>query len=343
MEDVMKKHWISAAGPSFPATACIAALLVACGGQYPATQGGTTPTSPAATTPNNKGELKDSGMDLSKAALPFRILRADGGTEVEPEQFFNQLASSASVCLGETHPNPHHHWAQLRMLEEVINRRNGKKMALGMEMFQRPFQGVLDDYSAGRIDEAAMLSRTDWANRWGYDFALYRPLMALAIKREIPIIALNISTELKDKIKRTGIDGLTTKERARVPEVDVDDADHKAWFDDLMASMGGGHSGGHGQSSGKGDDEIARKIYFSQVLWDETMADTATKWLAGDSERHIVVLAGSGHCHESAIVRRMRRRGAGPTISIRPVMEGKEAGELANPTTDYLFVLIPPK
>ncbi len=331
----MTKQWIL--GP------CLVIVATACGGQYPSTKSGTTPTQPSAAAQSDK-ELKDSGMDLQRAALPFRILRTDGGTELTPEAFFEELVPAAGICLGETHPNPHHHWAQLRVLEEMINRRNGKKMALGMEMFQRPFQGVLNDYAAGKIDEAAMLSRTDWAARWGYDFSLYRPLMKLAVKRELPILALNVSTELKDKIKRKGIDGLTDKDRAKVPEIDLDDADHKAWFNDLMAEMGGGHGGGHGHGHGdKSDDDMALKIYRSQVLWDETMADTAVRWLKDDKEKQIVILAGSGHCHESAIVRRMQRRGAGKTISIRPVMQGKEARELVNPQTDYLFVLIPPQ
>ena len=329
----MRKQWITAVG--------LVMLTAACGGQYATTQAGTTPSSPAkASEPK---ALKDTGMDLRRAALPFKILRSDGGQEVAPDLFFDDLASAAGICLGETHPDPHHHWAQLRMFEEVVTRRNASKMALGMEMFQRPFQGVLNDYGAGRIDEAAMLSRTDWANRWGYDFALYRPLLALAVKREIPILGLNISKELKDKIKRRGVDGLTEKDQAKVPEVDVDDADHKAWFEDLMAEMGGGgHGHGGGHSGNKDAEEMARKIYFSQVLWDETMADTATRWLGEQPERHVVIIAGSGHCHESAIARRMRRRGAGRIISVRPVIQGKEARELANPQTDYLFVLIRP-
>ena len=277
-------------------------------------------------------------MDISRAALPYKVLHARGGQEVAPEKFFDELAAASAICLGETHPNPHDHWAQLHMLQEIVNRRNGRKMALGMEMFQLPFQGVLDDYAAGRIDENTMLSRTDWANRWGFDFALYRPLMNLAIKQSIPILALNISAELKDKIKRRGIDGLTPTDRAMVPEINLDDAEHRAWFEDLMADMG---SHGHGQSSGE-DKQLAQQIYLSQVLWDETMADTATRWVKGEADRHVIIIAGSGHCHDSAIVRRMQRRGAGSVISIRPVMQTKVADELASPQTDYLFVLIPP-
>ena len=320
------------------------AAVAGCGGTYPAGNSSTTPTATAGTpaAPAGDKEIEDSGMDIRRAALPFRILRASGGAEITPDAFFEELAAADSVCLGESHKNPHHHWAQLRMFEELVNRLEASKMALGMEMFQRPFQGVLNDYGAGKIDERAMLTRTDWANRWGYDFALYRPLMALAVKQEIPILALNISTEFKEKIKRVGIEGLTEKERARAPEVNVDDPDHKAWFDDLMG--GGAHSSSHGGGhASQEDDEKARRFYFVQVLWDETMAETASSWLTAEAGRRMVVIAGSGHCHESAVVRRMKRRGVKKVLSVRPVLESGAAQELADPQTDYLFVLISPQ
>ena len=62
------------------------------------------------------------------------------------------------MCVGEEHPNPHHHWLQLHVVRELIQRLpRGARLALAMEMFQRPFQGVLDDYAARRIDAAALI------------------------------------------------------------------------------------------------------------------------------------------------------------------------------------------
>jgi len=69
--------------------------------------------------------------------------------------------------VGEEHPNPHHHWLQLHVVRELIKRLpKGTRIALAMEMFQRPFQGVLDDYAAKRIDAAALRSRSGYEERW---------------------------------------------------------------------------------------------------------------------------------------------------------------------------------
>jgi hypothetical protein len=76
------------------------------------------------------------------------------------------------------------------------------------------------------------------------------------------------------------------------------------------------------------------------------MADTAAQWVRGGIKRQIVILAGNGHCHNSAIVHRVRRRGVDKVVSIRPVIDkadGEVAALLAAPENDYLFIMVMPK
>lgn len=60
-------------------------------------------------------------------------------------------------------------------------------------------------------------------------------------------------------------------------------------------------------------------MYMAQVVWDETMARSAARWLASiGPEGRVVVLAGAGHCHRSALPRRMERRLPGVrTLGVR--------------------------
>src|SRR5262245_10638874 len=80
---------------------------------------------------------------LEAAALPYSILDRSGH-QVDTETFWTAVAGARIVCVGEDHPNPHHHWFQLEVMSQVAKRRQGTPLALGMEMFQRPFQAVLD-------------------------------------------------------------------------------------------------------------------------------------------------------------------------------------------------------
>jgi len=268
-----------------------------------------------------------------------------------------------------------------------------------MEMFQRPFQGVLDDFAARRIDEGALLSRSGWKDRWGFDWSLYRPMVLMARDRGAALLAINTPRELTKKVSRRGIDHLEPGDRRQLPEMVLNDAEHRAWWDATMEEMGGapGHSssshsdadGEDDQAEGEGQGEDAsghhhheakdpepsarararakaaeeaeskaasERIYAAQVLWDESMADGASAWLAAGKQsaaatpsektrRQIIILAGNGHCHESAIVRRIERRGVPAAVSVRPVIddgEGSVAELLAAPENDYLFVMTPP-
>src|SRR5262245_42823026 len=92
-------------------------FLIACGG----TRGG-------AKAPKQK-------RGLEAAALPYSIVDARTGRQVERAAFWTAVMSSRVVCVGENHPNPHHHWFQLEVMTEVAARRPAK-VALGMEMFQ---------------------------------------------------------------------------------------------------------------------------------------------------------------------------------------------------------------
>jgi hypothetical protein len=72
------------------------------------------------------------------------------------------------------------------------------------------------------------------------------------------------------------------------------------------------------------------------------MADTSAKWLAANPGGHLILLAGNGHCHDSVIVNRMKRRGIADTLSVRGVIddgEGSVVAALARPINDFVVVL----
>jgi uncharacterized iron-regulated protein len=325
-----------------PRFLCIA-LLIGCGGKY-----GGAPKTPASSKPKR---------GIEDAALPYSVLDR-AGHQVDPAAFWAQVGASRVVCVGEDHPNPHHHWFQLEVVKHVAAH---KPLALGMEMFQRPFQGVLDDYVAKRIDDAALLSRSGYEERWSYDWGFYAPTVHKAVESGATLIALNAARELTKKVVRQGLESLTPDEKKQVPELVLDDKVHRAWFDDTMNEMGGAGAHSHSSSEEKKDEKpddkkqeeappemqmpSADRIYTVQVMWDESMADGAAKWAKSSPQGLLVLLAGNGHCHDTAIVNRIKRRGVDKVISLRPVLdvEGRVAEALAKPMNDYIIVLqLPP-
>lgn len=334
------------------AVAIVACLMLGCGGRY---SGGARQAKPAPKAPAG-------GLDA--AALPYAIVDARTGRSVDEPAFWARVGEARAICVGEDHTNPHHHWVQLAVVRKLVkDLPKGARLALGMEMFQRPFQGVLEDYAAKRIDAAALRSRAGWEERWGYDWGFYAQTIDAAVAAGGHLLALNASRELTKKVVRKGLESLTPEEKAQIPELNLADAGHRAWFDSLMESMGGVDA--HSTKAPEVPDDEAHKdvkkpapaappagempsaerIYTVQVIWDESMADGAAKWLAKTPSGHAVILAGNGHCHDTAIVGRLKRRGITDVISVRPVVDvdGQVAESLAKPMNDFIVVLqMPP-
>jgi uncharacterized iron-regulated protein len=336
----------------------IAVLASACAGHYPSS------SDPKSATVGAGSGSGAPAMNIEKAGLPMQVLDARTGHQIDLPAFWTALGGERAVCVGEEHPNPHHHWVQLEVVKHLLAQPGGTHLALGMEMFQRPFQGVLDDYATGHIDAEALRSRAGWEDRWGYDWALYAPTIAAVVAAKGALIALNAPRELTKKVVHHGLDSLTPEERAQVPELNLNDTAHRAWFEELMEEMGGTaahsskpqpkdaatpapqHAEGDGSDAAAASMPSADAIYTVQVMWDETMADTAAKWLAANPQGHLVILAGNGHCHDSAIVNRIKRRGIANVVSLRTVIDDGEGGvaeALAKPINDYLVVLTMPK
>lgn len=297
--------------------------MIACGGG----------SKGADTTPDTSHDKPTIAVEAAR--LPFVVYDRDGRT-VGAAAMYQSLSEARVVCVGEQHTDPHHHWVQLRVLDELTRcAHDGVEWALGFEMFQRPYQATLDDYAAGSIDDRVLLAKTEWRERWRFDWKLYAPMVRMAVARNVALVALNIQTELRKKFSKKGVDTLTEEESALIPELDLENAAHKAWF----AAMMSGHPGEDGEDGP--DQETIDRIYKVQVLWDETMADTAAKWIAGADNRRIVILAGNGHCHDNAIVLRLARRGIEPVVSVRPVIDdGKGSADEAIREAHNDFVIV---
>lgn len=206
------------------------------------------------------------------------------------------LARHRVVYVGETHDRYDHHLAQLRVIEALY--RDDPDLAIGLEFFQQPFQPVLDDWVAGRIDEAQLLRDSEYYRRWGFDYRLYRPILQFAREHRVPLVALNVARELTDAVKRHGIDGLPPAQRSQLPEqLDRTAPGYRERLRGVYLQ--------HGGNTGAGFE----RFFEVQLVWDEGMADRAARYLAEHPGRRLVVLAGSGHLNQpDGIPDRLDRR-----------------------------------
>ncbi|MBF0329668.1 MAG: ChaN family lipoprotein [Nitrospirae bacterium] len=211
-----------------------------------------------------------------------------------------KISKKKILYVGEAHDRFSHHDIQLKIIEGLFSK--NKKIAIGMEMFQRPYQKALDEYISGEIDEKEFLKKSEYFKKWGLDYNLYKPILDFARAEKIPVVALNITREITEKTAKTGMDSLSDEERKLIPEqLDFSDNDYRERLKDIFDK--------HGYSKSRSFDFF----YQAQILWDETMSMSIDEYFRKNpdfqSSGQMVVIAGGGHFeYGSGIPKRTFRR-----------------------------------
>ncbi|HLO47459.1 MAG TPA: ChaN family lipoprotein [Kamptonema sp.] len=246
-------------------------------------------------------------LSLGLFLLCSRQAMAEPTGNPQPQQIYSSqeilqlLAESKIVYLGETHDSRQDHQAQLKIIRELHQR--NPKVAIALEMFQRPFQGAIDQYLAGKITEAQLVEQTEYNQRWGFPWEYYAPILRFAKENQLPVLALNTPAEVTRKVAREGLESLTTEERKYIPpasEIRTDNAKYRQMLLEIYQQHA---SGGSGSSAG------FERFFLAQNLWDETMAETIAQFVTAKPDYQVVVLAGKGHIvYDYGIPSRVARR-----------------------------------
>ena len=191
---------------------------------------------------------------------------------------------------------------------------------MGMEMFDRSYQEVLDQWSSGRLDEETFLKKTHWRANWKYDFGLYREILEYIRDNRIPLKALNIPFHIPPKIAVSGLEYLNSDDRKYLPEqIDASDAEHRKFVEEIFKR----HAGGDFED-----------FYMAQCIWEEAMAEAVARAVDG---RTMAVLVGNGHIIKKfGVPNRAFRRNGLPYRTVYPVQADDR--DVERSFADYLWI-----
>lgn len=213
---------------------------------------------------------------LAACATPARTGQAD-----QADPLAGLLKGDAVVLLGEVHDNAAVHDFRLRALERAVAA--GWRPAIAMEQFDRERQADLDRARKERPGDADyLIEQARPAGKSGWNWAFYRPVVVLALRYDLPIVAANLSRADGSKVVREGYAAVFTP--AQIAAAGLDEPLPAALFDGQREAVDRGHCGKLPASM---LDGMAR----AQVARDVAMAE-ALKPYAG---RGAVLLAGNGH------------------------------------------------
>ena len=240
--------------------------------------------------------------DTSSESTPSADIASE---RLSQSEILSALSAAQVVYLAEIHTSEADHAAQLQIIQSLHETQGD--IAIGMEMFQRPFQPVLDAYLAGEISEAELVEQSEYETRWGFPWELYAPVVRYAAANQIPLIALNTPAEVTRKVSRNGLESLSGDDLRYIPplsDIDTKNTDYQAFF--AAVTGFGGSDSPHGSAHGGFDFD---NFFAAQVLWDETMAEGVTTFAVANPNTTVIVLAGQGHVvFDYGIPSRVQRR-----------------------------------
>jgi uncharacterized iron-regulated protein len=209
------------------------------------------------------------------------IISSQKAAAVSFKQLLKDIGTSRVIYLGEMHTNPAHHKIQLEVIQALFQKFPG--LAVGMEMFDHSYQDVLDQWSAGKLDQEDFLKKVHWYANWRYDFSLYKDILEFIKENHLRLVGLNIPGHIPPKIREGGIESLRDDEKKHLPQqVDLSSTVHRDYLQKVFENH---------RHHFRGEVEF-ENFYAAQSVWEDAMAQAIAENLNNDV---MVVLAGNGH------------------------------------------------
>ncbi|MEO5629143.1 MAG: ChaN family lipoprotein [Thermomonas sp.] len=197
-----------------------------------------------------------------------------------------QIASSDVLLLGETHDNGDGHRLRADALRERIAA--GWRPAIAMEQFDREQQPALDAALRNCTDADCVVKRLA-PGKSGWNWAFYKPVIALAMEYKLPVLAANLSRADAGKVIKDGFAAaLDTGEIARYR---LDKPLPAAVLSAQVEEVRTGHCGMLPKA-------MLEPMARAQIARDVVMAET----LRPHAPRGAVLIAGNGHVRRDIAV-----------------------------------------
>ena len=277
------------------------------------------------------GIIREKNITETDMGIRVELVRLPVGIETDRSKPFDDIAARLAnyqvIYVGENHTSYEDHLLQLEIIRAMYE--HSPRLAIGMEMFNRPVQPVIDRYLAGELDEKSFLKESGYFKNWSFDYRFYRDIINFAKYNHLPIIALNLEKDIVDQVFREGGPSSLDYKEVNLLPVDrrLDEPGYRGRLETAYMM--------HAVQAGGGDFS---SFLQAQALWDETMAETIVNYLQGHPEESMVIIAGRGHVDKkNAIPPRVTRR----LPASQAVVVNGAGMALESESADFVFFSLP--
>lgn len=231
--------------------------------------------------------------------------------------------SAKVVLVGEQHNEQKHHEIQLEVIKALHD--TGLPLAVGVEMFRRESQEILDAWVQGTLSETALIKA--YYDNWGGPWPLYADIFRFARDKKVPLIGLNVSRELTRQVAEGGFASLSEAQRKVLPPVSCAVGEDYRQFIRRAMDLSAQHH------------RNFNHFCEAQLLWDTAMAWHTVQYLKSNPQRTVVLLAGNGHAWKPGIPEQLKTLSDYSYRVILPEISGRsERDSTTVQDADYLWI-----
>ncbi len=249
---------------------------------------------------------------LTDHPLAGRVWDSVAARFIEPAEAEARIAAADIALLGETHDNPVHHAIQERLLRRLLE--SGKRPAVAMEQIDTERQAAVDAARADAgtpdvVNEAGLIGRN-------WPWPLYRPLVAVALEEQLPIVAANLSRGRTRDIVKQGLARLGEGEADRLGLASTWSPSRQQTLRRLLVE---GHCGD--------DSPVIGRMVDAQRARDGVMAER----ILDSGNPDVIAIIGRGHARKDlGVPIYLRHRAPGRSVvslGMVEVVSGKDTPE----------------
>jgi uncharacterized iron-regulated protein len=253
-----------------------------CGSLSGPTAGKTAARTTTASGRRTSGALLLAGLFVGACALaPGSAPPGEAPRPITIDGLAEAMARRPVVLLGEVHDNAAQHAVRLQALQRLLAR--GARPALAFEQIDHDRQGAIDQMR--RDDGGDAGTRADRiiaeAGAKGWNWALYRPYLVLALENNLPIVGANLSRAQAMRVATLGVDSVFDGAQRAALGLDTIAPDIEKSQEVEIAQ---GHCG-------QLPAESLPAMAGAQIARDAVLAQSIAPYFA----RGVVLLTGNGH------------------------------------------------
>jgi len=253
------------------------------------------------------------------------ILRVRDGAVISFDRMIQEISHADLVFVGEVHDEQAHHEMELRIIRSFHEA--GAPLSVGLEMFRSESQNELNSWVNGSSSLEQFLS--SYYENWRQPWPAYRGIFLYAREHQIPLVGLNIPSDITKAVARSGFLALNAQQKRKLPpgiSCNIDPT-----YMQFIRQAYAGHS----------HQEDKRFLNFceAQMVWDKSMAWKLIEYHQKYPGNTTIVLSGVGHAWKRGIPEQVTQKSSFTYKVVLPLIPGQiERNSVSLRDADYVVL-----